>query len=492
MISESAARSYKQPFLLTAVLALVSAVFIGYSVTRAFVWDEGYHLIAAQQIARGKTPYIDFCFPQTPLNAYLNAGIMRLFGEYWRPVHVVAALFCIGSVVLIAQYIFAYFPMWRWRLACAIIAALLIGFNAVLLEFGTVGQAYGIAMFFCVAAYRAAMLAVKSKGWLPALACGLLAGVAADSTLLVAPAALVILVWLWINNRAGGRKIKILTYLAGSAIPFLPVLLLFIKGPEQTFFNIAQYHAIYRRVNWPGATKHDVLVFSSWLDSPQALVLALLAIAGVLFIRQSPWDKARKAEFYLACWIAGAVGLYLCTPHPTFGRYFILIVPFVAIPAAAGLYSVGSKLGDPDHPRLPALVAAALIVLPFLKIEFDTWNDTSWKDYQSIAQKVAQVTPPGGMLFADELVYFSLKQNPPPGLELSYAHLLDLGPEREKLLHIVSQRELKELIKQGKFATFQSCSDDEAAQYGMPGPFRYHVNVEDCQIFWAPNNKKQQ
>ena len=29
----------------------------------------------------GKTPYLDFFFPQAPLNAYWNAGWMRLFGE---------------------------------------------------------------------------------------------------------------------------------------------------------------------------------------------------------------------------------------------------------------------------------------------------------------------------------------------------------------------------------------------------------------------------
>jgi hypothetical protein len=131
-------------------------------------------------------------------------------------------------------------------------------------------------------------------------------------------------------------------------------------------------------------------------------------------------------------------------------------------------------------------VAIALIALPFLKIEFDTWGDTSWKDFELVAKKVAQVTPQGGRLFADELVYFILKQNPPPGLELSYAHSVYLPPAREKLLHIVSQRELKEQIKAHQFATYQSCSDDEAEQYGMPGPFRYRVTTEDCQIFWGP------
>ncbi|HMB35089.1 MAG TPA: hypothetical protein VKV41_13705, partial [Methylomirabilota bacterium] len=52
------------------LLLLYAAAFLVYSQTRAFAWDESYHLLAAQLILAGKTPYLDFCFPQSPLNAY--------------------------------------------------------------------------------------------------------------------------------------------------------------------------------------------------------------------------------------------------------------------------------------------------------------------------------------------------------------------------------------------------------------------------------------
>jgi len=61
------------PLRLYFVLAIYAAVFLTYAVTWAFTPDEGYHLMAARLIASGKTPYIDFCFPPTPLNAYWNA-----------------------------------------------------------------------------------------------------------------------------------------------------------------------------------------------------------------------------------------------------------------------------------------------------------------------------------------------------------------------------------------------------------------------------------
>ena len=76
---------------------MYAAAFLIYATTRAFTWDESYHLLAAQLIGAGKTPYLDFCFPQTPLNAYWNAAWMRLLGQSWRVPHILAALLTVGA-----------------------------------------------------------------------------------------------------------------------------------------------------------------------------------------------------------------------------------------------------------------------------------------------------------------------------------------------------------------------------------------------------------
>ena len=78
--------------LLYLVCGFLTAVLIVYARTRAFAWDEGFHLITAQLIKAGKRPYIDWVFSQPPLNAYWNALWMGIFGESWRVVHTVAAL----------------------------------------------------------------------------------------------------------------------------------------------------------------------------------------------------------------------------------------------------------------------------------------------------------------------------------------------------------------------------------------------------------------
>ena len=87
------------------IAGIYAAAFLIYSVTWAFTWDESYHLLASQLMAGGKLPYLDFCFPQTPLNAYWNAGWMRLLGYHWQVPHAFAALFTIGAAVILLLFI---------------------------------------------------------------------------------------------------------------------------------------------------------------------------------------------------------------------------------------------------------------------------------------------------------------------------------------------------------------------------------------------------
>src|ERR1022692_1438577 len=102
--------------IVLGLVALVAAGLEIYAQTRAFAWDEGFHLVTAQSINRGKRPYLDFCFPQTPLNAYWNAGWMCVFGDTWRSPHAVAAVMTALAVLLTAGYVLRRFPAPGWGL----------------------------------------------------------------------------------------------------------------------------------------------------------------------------------------------------------------------------------------------------------------------------------------------------------------------------------------------------------------------------------------
>ncbi len=469
-----------------AVLTLISAGVLVYSETVSFVWDEGFHLVAAQLIGAGKTPYIDFCFPQTPLNAYLNAGLMRLFGQNWRVAHAAAGLFVIGAMVLMADFVRRRFPVREWRIPAALVVATLVGLDVVIVQFGTSAQAYGIGLFLAVAAFRCTVAgAERQRAWF-SLAAGLLAGSAAGSTLLTAPLAPILLIWLWIYNRGGDRRIKAIAFIVGAVIPFAPVFWLLVKAPRQTFFNVIEYQALFRRVNWGDVGAHDVDVLSDWLASTQALIMGLLAIAGLLYLWKSrQQQQTRRAELYLGAWLAIGLGAYIATAHPTFGRYFVFMIPFTAVLAAVGLYSVGSRLTAMGRPFWPAAVVIALIALSFGKALFDDRNSTTWKDYEQIADQVKKVTPPHKLYYADELIYFLLRQAPPPGMEFSYSHKLQLPAQQEHLYHIVSLDELKKQVAAGRFYTVESCKDEFIDDFKLDDLFPNKKDIRDCSVYWG-------
>ena len=468
------------------LLAFIACVLLLYSQTVGFVWDEGFHVLAAQLITRGKVPYLDFCFPQTPLNAYWNAFWLSLFWQSWRITHVMAALASLGSVYLMSDHVFRTFPSARWRLGAAVSVATFIGFNVVVVQFGTVAQAYGIGLLLTAAAFRVAVFTVERKETGLAFVAGLLAGAAAGCTLLTAPVILVLLVWMFVYNRRGNRQIKLASFAIGSAIPFTPVFWLLAKSPRQVFFNVIQYQAIFRRVNWKGATEHDVDVLSAWVDSAPALCLGVLAIAGIWFVhKKSQWSREVRAEFYLCAWLSAALSLYIATAHPTFQRYFIFVVPFAAVLAAVGLFAVASKLTSSERPRYPVGVITVFMLLALGRAVFDERDATKWKDYEQISLKVDQVTPPTGRLYADELVYFLTQRTPPSGMEFSYAHKLQLPPAQEALYHILSEADLNAQVKAGQYDTVQSCKDERIDAMDLVNLYPHQVDIADCSIFWG-------
>jgi 4-amino-4-deoxy-L-arabinose transferase-like glycosyltransferase len=476
-------RRVRQGWLI-AVGALYAAAFLVYAEKWAFTWDESYHLLAAQLMSAGKRPYLDFCFPQAPLNAYWNAGWMHLLGDNWRVPHAFAALFTIGAVVLTGRFIFHRFPAPGWRAAAALTAALLTGLNAMVFIYGPL-QAYGICLFALVVAFQLAVRAVDRKGPLWPAAVGLFAGTAAASSLLSAAAAPVLLVWMMFYNRTGSRWIKLSAFSVGAAIPFAPVMWLSWQGPRQAWFNLIQYHLFFRKLYWPETTRHDIEVLTSWIDSGQALLIGLLAVSGLVYIvRRSQWPAAMKAEFYLCAWLAAALALEVGRAHPTFARYFLLTVPFLAMLAAVGLYAIAARVLESDRPLWAVLPVVVFLVFGLGRSLYDRRGVGDWSSYERLAKKIDEVTPRNSLLFADEPIYFLTRRVPPSGLELTDSHKVDLGPAENTLLHILTSSEVKRQVQTGMFATAYSCFDDDISDYGFPNLYKQRLDVEDCSIFW--------
>jgi hypothetical protein len=126
-----------------------------------------------------------------------------------------------------------------------------------------------------------------------------------------------------------------------------------------------------------------------------------------------------KAEFYLCAWLAAALAAEVGRAHPTFARYFLLAVPFLAILAAVGLYAIASRVLEPDKPLWAVLPVAVLLAFGLGRSLYDHRQMGDWSSYERLARKIDEVTPRNSLLFADEPIYFLTRRVPPSGLELS-------------------------------------------------------------------------
>jgi hypothetical protein len=479
-------------FVLTAGLAV-------YAQTLAFAWDEGFHLLAAQLIRAGKTPYVDFFFPQAPLNAYWNAGWMVLFGDTWRTAHAVAGLVGAAGVLLAAYAVYRRFPTPGWRVPGALTVVALAGLNHQFVDYATIAQGYALCLFLLVAAYCCAVWSVQRAGWLPAAAAGLCVVSAAGVTLLGSAAVPILLAWMLVYNRAGTRFKKLAGFAAGAALPLLAFLPVVLRAPRVVRFDIFEYHLLYRQVAWDGATAHDADVLTAWANDPQAILLAILVAAGVFFVRfRSDWDRATRAPFYLCGWLALGLSLHISTAHPTFARYYLLTVPFLATLAVAGLAYIVSLFAQPVRPRWPVIFISAILAISLARDLFDDWDGAPWWGRLSvIARKLDEVVPRNAPVYADEAVYFLSRRTPPSGMEHDDSHKLQLKPEMEKMLHIFPKAELTRRIAAGQFAAAASCEDsDELEKLGIVAAFDKHFDDpgKDCAVYWKwkpPATKKK-
>ena len=463
------------------------AALLAYSQTLAFHWDEGFHLLAAEFIARGRRPYLDFLFAQAPLNAYWNAAWFRVLFPSWRLAHALAALETWLALVLMARYLLARFPVVEWRRAAALTGTVLFGLFNLTFTFGAIAQAYGFCLLMLVAAFRVAVVARERRGIFLALAAGALAGCAVSASLLTAAALPALLLWLWWFNDAGNRWAKSAVFAVGAVLPAIPVLRLLAKGPGQVWFDLVQYHALYRRVDWPGATSHDIDVLSGWLQDTQQLIFLVLVLAGCVFFRRSGWRGAGRAEFLLCLWLSVAMAAQNVVAHPTFPQYFIFLVPFLTVPACTGFYAALMRLKLAGPPERAVLVLGCFMLLSLGRSFFYDRDANTWGQVVAAAAKVDHVTPPGAGLLAPESIYFVTLRTPPPGLEFGFGQKLDFGAQRNALLHILPRAEVEREAKAGRFATAAACDDDDQVdRINQWNVYKQKAEVGNCTVFWQP------
>ena len=494
-IASPATRAAGPPVLVGLLVSLVCAHVIVFSQTLAYYGDEGFDLLSAQLIAAGKKPYLDFFYQHPALFSYATATWMRLFGDGWRGLHLFSALFTCGSIVGSALYVHS---RWRgaspgWRAAAVIVVLLLIDGQRQIVAFGTVSQAYGACLFFCVCAFYLAATAHrrKSLGWV--FGSGLCAGAAAASSLLTFPVVPIILLWLMWHSERSARLSALASYCAGVAIPFLPMLWLFSRAPRQVVFDTVVYHLFYRHEVW---SYHLDLMALQSLASPQFLLLAGLGLLGFMFVAGRGRDETPyRDELLLAGALAGGLAGFAAITRPTFDQYFVMAFPFAAILAPVGVRAISLRLLTTWQRPVVALIVAVPLLLPAARTVHQLFANAyrPWVGVEAIGQHVDRVTPPGAWILANDLVYVAARRFPRPGLENDF--FADLPPEvtARTGLSAPSQAQVEQWFHERRFDTFAVCPTASSSYapwllqiYRQHTKMPYGTQSRPCEIFWDP------
>jgi 4-amino-4-deoxy-L-arabinose transferase-like glycosyltransferase len=440
--ARSCARQRALPLIVWISLAGATAGLVAYSQTFAYSYDEGFHLLAAQLVMNGKRLYLDFFYQHPPMFVLLNVPWMRVFGDTWRSAHLLSALFTAACALLIARFIWASVALGKRGAGVAACAVLLLAGGRLVLFNGTIGQPYALALFFLTASFVLTVRVTRQSSGGLAFWAGAAAGAAACSSLLAAACVLVLFAWLVIRNQTGSRARKAIQFMAGGMIPFAPLLPPLVRAPRVVLFDLIEYHLWYR-----GCPGHFRSWFGALTSSGETVLLLALAALGLWFVTRGPWKREEKDGCYLAACLVASHLLYMLMIHNVFCMYFVLMMPFVVLLASVGMLALFA------NPRLQyAGMAAIAFALAFMVAGQVTVElpRQSWKELEVIARQVDQAAPRDGWLYAYEALYFLSRRVPPPGLENPYG--LDIDAARAKPLHLVSQAQVAQWIKDGRFS----------------------------------------
>ncbi len=321
--------------------------------------DEGEYAYAGQLILHGFPPYLHAYSMKLPGMFYLNAAMLKVFGESVSGIHLGLLVANLVSAVLICRVGTKLFTRRAGLVSAALFALMTVSQHLL----GTFAHATHFVVLFVLAACSLIIPGEKSPSPYRYLAAGIFFGLAflvkQHAALFLAAAVVFVLLEARPLSLAAGGAV---TMASGFAIPYLlTALLAFLQGTFATFWLwTVRYAASYAG---------DLPIRFGWINfrSQMGEILAsmpvywLLALGGLLVVLFGPSGRARKflLPLLLCSFLALCPGFHF-RPH-----YFILVAPVVALLAGAPFAST----------RVPRPLEVVLSLLLIGGTLFQLWSE---------------------------------------------------------------------------------------------------------------------
>lgn len=333
------------------VLFIVMAVFfvaakinsLNYSIS-----DENTSFYIARLMAEGKSVYKDFFYAHPPLQIYLLAFLYKIFGFNFLLLKLTPVIFTLITVFFILKI------MQRYSNLSAIIASLLFFFSYDSLRAST--YAMGISMTTMLVVISIYFIFEKKY-----LAAGIFSGLAGITGIYSLIPTAVIFIFLFISIFKTQNKGNFLYFLAGFSLIFILVNLIFIILYGDSYLvPVYKFHLLKPKGE----------------SSIIPLLLRIIKTNPLLFILPFLYFFTKR-KLNLIAIIAIAHFLFLIFFQKTFGFYFMLLFPFLAIIASYSITKAKLKVNKSIVITAAIsliIISSAISSVKYIKYDFQNFN----------------------------------------------------------------------------------------------------------------------
>ena len=329
--------------LLLGLYVLSAAFFVVY---REINVDEGWYLMAAREVTRGRFLYADFAYPQGPGLPYVYGLLLMPFGFRLLAGRILTALLGVVGAGLVA-WLAARLPAdgeTKGDARAGLLALALLASLPYTIAHYTSTATYSLAALLLAVALLAASVRWREALW---AAVAMMTAIAAAGTRIsVAPAAVILAVYLVAVAR---RRLRVFLAVLAGAVAALAIVWgpFFLADPQAAYFNNFGFHTTEMWLSTRLSMAWGVLMGTVAEFPTVVLLLAGLGVAGfVSFWRTSnrrAWLRREALPLTVGA-IVLAVGLAHTTPRSASAYYHNVIIPLACALGGYGLMRLWSAV----------------------------------------------------------------------------------------------------------------------------------------------------
>lgn len=333
--------------MLNKILSFRSSLLIGHALLlllfvffRLVDGDEGFYLEAARAVGSGKTPYIDFFYPQMPylpyiLSPFANDGFNSLYES-----RIVSVLVSLITALLFFR-LASRFHNGSKLISVLLVLYLLSGLN---ISWHSVAKTYAWTDLFLLSGFLASLKYADKNNIKYAMFSGAAVALAVNFRLVLLPLFIVFLLYLILNSTRYYYRGAVAFLVSALAIS-IPSLVLFLADPQRFYFNNLGFHLMRNPDSgFLISIVQKIVELLKIASNPQTLILAVF-----FFISLFAWWRTKKnlpilRVFATPVGYTAVIALTLIVvyilPNPVHQQYFVQAVPFVILLLPYGIEKI--------------------------------------------------------------------------------------------------------------------------------------------------------